>query len=70
MDGYPAFHDFYSTLLHLHTVHPALRSGDPSVQTCILKTNGTASIFIAFLRSDGKKEVLVILNFFGGTHSI
>lgn len=60
--GEYALNDFYSTLLHLHSLHPALRSGDPLVQTFILKTTAPQNIF-AFLRSTGIKDVLVILNF-------
>ncbi len=52
---------FYKTLLTLHTVHPALRSGDPTVQTFRVKTTDSENIF-AYLRKKDDKEVLVVLN--------
>lgn len=55
-------HDFYKTLLTLHSHHPALRSGDEHVKTFRLKTSADENIF-AFLKKNGKREVLVILNF-------
>ena len=57
-------HDFYKTLLNLHSYHPALRGGDSSVKTYRLKTTDDAHAF-AFLRKNGNKEVLVILNLSG-----
>lgn len=55
-------HDFYKTLLSLHTNNAALRGGDPSVQTYLLSTSAPDKVF-AYLRKNGKDEVLVILNF-------
>jgi alpha-amylase len=52
---------FYKTLLNLHAVHPALRGGDPTVQTFRLKTTDSKNVF-AYLRRKDEKEVLVILN--------
>src|SRR5688572_5590488 len=52
---------FYKTLLNLHSSNPALRSGDPSVQTFRIKNTEPKNIF-SFLRSRGDKEVFVILN--------
>lgn len=52
---------FYSSLLKLKTNNPALRSGDPSVQTFRIKTTAPKNIF-AFLRKKDGREVLVILN--------
>jgi alpha-amylase len=52
---------FYETLLKLHARHPALRAGDPSVQTYILKTSAEA--VFAFIRKTGTHEILVLLNF-------
>ena len=57
-------HDFYKTLLNLHSHHPALRGGDSSVKTFRLKTTDDAHAF-AYLRKHGDKEVLVILNLSG-----
>jgi alpha-amylase len=54
-------HGFYKTLLELHSHNPALRAGDPSVQTFRIKTNQPQSVF-AYLRKNGHDEVLVILN--------
>lgn len=55
-------HDFYKTLLHLKASHPALRGGDPTVITHRIKTTADDHVFV-FLRRNGEKEVLVILNF-------
>lgn len=52
---------FYKTLLTLKTNNPALRSGDPAVQTFRIKTSEPKNVF-AFLRKNGAKEVLVVLN--------
>lgn len=54
-------HDFYKTLLNLHSHHPALRGGDPQVQTYRLETDRNDNVF-AYLRRSGDREVLVILN--------
>ena len=58
--------DFYKTLLNLHSNHPALRGGDPQVQTYRLKTTHDEHVF-AYLRKNGDKEVLVVLNHFTAT---
>jgi len=55
-------HDFYRTLLNLHTNNPALRAGDPETKTEKLTPSDNQHIF-AFLRKDGERQVLVILNF-------
>jgi glycosidase len=57
-----ALHDFYKTLLNLHSNNSALRAGDPGVKTEKVKTSEDQHIF-AFLRRNGEKEVLMILNF-------
>ena len=54
-------HDFYKTLLNLHRNHPALRTGDLSVQTFRIKTSDDKHI-MCYLRNKGIKEVLVLLN--------
>ncbi len=59
--GKYALHDFYKTLLTLHSTHPALRAADSAVQTYRLQTDAHHSLF-AFLRKNGKDEVLVLLN--------
>lgn len=59
--GNNQFHDFYKTLLQLKANNPALRSGDPSVQTFRIKTSDPKNIF-AWLRKNGNQEVLVVLN--------
>ena len=56
--------NFYKALLQLKTNNPALRSGDPSVQTFRIKTSDPKNIF-AYLRKNGSKEVLVVLNLSG-----
>jgi len=58
---YNDFHDFYKTLLNLKNNNPALRAGDPSVQTFRIKTNHPSDVF-AYLRKKDDHEVLVILN--------
>ncbi len=57
-------HDFYKTLLNLKTNNPALRAGDPAVQTFRIKTSDPQNVF-AYLRKNGSKEVLVVLNLSG-----
>jgi alpha-amylase len=52
---------FYKTLLSLHADNPALRGGDPTVQTFRIKTSDSKNIF-AYMRKKDDKEVLVVLN--------
>jgi glycosidase len=66
--GQNQLHDFYKTLLHLHSSNPALRAGDPAAITIRLNTNDDAHIF-SFIRKKGDHEVLVILNFSGKNNS-
>lgn len=54
-------HDFYKILLNLHSTHPALRAGDAHVTTYRIRTTHDTHLF-AYLRKNGEKEVLVILN--------
>jgi alpha-amylase len=54
-------HEFYKTLLHLHSRHPALRGGDNAAETYRLTTTDNAQVF-AYLRKNGNREVLVVLN--------
>ena len=55
-------HEFYKTLLNLHSFHPALLAGDSAGETYILNTNAPQHVF-AFLRKKENREVLVILKF-------
>jgi len=55
---------FYSTLIQLKKKHPALRTGDPSCRTYRIKTTAPDQV-VAYLRKQGEKEVLVILNLSG-----
>jgi len=55
-------HDFYKTLFKLRKTHNALHAGDSNVVTSKLSTNRDDKIF-AFLRSNKKDAVLVVLNF-------
>ncbi|MBM3158436.1 MAG: alpha-amylase family glycosyl hydrolase [Bacteroidota bacterium] len=55
---------FYSTLTRLKKNHPALRAGDPSAKTYRLKTSAPNQVF-AFLRKNGDREVVVVLNLSG-----
>ena len=59
--GEYALHDFYKTLLDLHSHNPALRAGDPSVQTFRIKTSNDQQVF-AYLRKKDLREVVVLLN--------
>lgn len=54
--------DFYKTLLSLKSSNPALRGGDSAVSTYLLNTTARDKI-LAYLRKNGKDEVLVVLNF-------
>lgn len=53
--------DFYKTLFNLKSTNPALRGGDPNVKTYFVKTSADDKI-LAYLRKNGKDEVLVVLN--------
>ncbi|MBN8785754.1 MAG: 1,4-alpha-glucan branching protein [Terrimonas sp.] len=53
--------DFFTTLLKLHSEHPALAAGSPMVQTNILSVSTNADI-LAYQRTYGKNNVLVFLN--------
>jgi len=53
-------HDFYKVLLDLHSTHPALRAGDPDVQSFRIQTSDE-TVF-AYLKKNGVREVLVLLN--------
>lgn len=53
--------DFYKTLLNLKSKNPALRGGDSNVKTYFVKTSADDKI-LAYLRKNGKDEVLVVLN--------
>jgi glycosidase len=59
--GKNELHDFYKTLLNLHTNNPALRAGDPESETVRVKTSNDDHVF-AYLRKNGNDEILVILN--------
>lgn len=59
--GTNALHDFYRSLLSLRSTNPALRSGDPAVQTFRIKTSDPENVF-SFLRKKDEKEILVVLN--------
>ena len=53
--------DFYKTLLSLRKTNPALRAGDTAASTIWLKTNVPHNM-LAYLRKNGNREVLVLLN--------
>ncbi len=54
-------HDFYKTLLNLHSTHPALRAGDENAKTFRIHSMDVKNVF-AFLRKNGDREVFVMLN--------
>jgi glycosidase len=60
--GQYELHDFYNRLFNLRSWHPALRGGDPSVETHRIATSEDNYVF-AFLRKNADREVLVLLNF-------
>lgn len=53
--------DFYETLFNLKSYNPALRGGDANVTTYLLNTTAHDKI-LAYVRKNGKDEVLVVLN--------
>ncbi|KFF25388.1 alpha-amylase family glycosyl hydrolase [Chryseobacterium vrystaatense] len=53
--------EFYQILLELKASNPALRGGDDNVTTYLLNTSANDKI-LAYIRKNGKNEVLVILN--------
>jgi len=53
--------DFYKTLFDLKSENPALRGGDPAVTTFWINTNANDKI-LAYLRKNGEREVLVLIN--------
>ncbi len=61
-NGNNQLHDFYKTLLALHTNNTALRAADPNCNTYQI-TSIEENNVIAFLRKKGNNEVLVLLNF-------
>ncbi len=52
---------FYKKLLNLKSRNPAVRGGDSNVSTYLLKTSADDKI-LAYVRKNGKDEVLVVLN--------
>jgi alpha-amylase len=60
-DGSYRMSDFYKTLFSLKASNPALRGGDPEVTTYFLNTTANDKI-LAYVRKNGKNEVLVVLN--------
>jgi alpha-amylase len=60
--GTNTLHDFYRSLLNLHSRSAALRAGDPSAKTTLLKTTDDRNVF-AYMREHGVDEVIVVLNF-------
>jgi len=67
--GKNELHDFYRKLLHLRSTNPALRAADDNVRTHRLETSDNANVF-AYLRKNGQREVLVILNLSPGKRSV
>ena len=60
--GKNELHDFYKTLLTLKSNNSALRGGDTSASTFILKTSADDKV-MAYVRKNGNEEVLTVLNF-------
>jgi len=55
---------FYSALLSLRRRNTALHAADDSITTYLLNINSDKKV-LAYLRSNGRQEVLVLLNFSG-----
>jgi alpha-amylase len=60
--GTYGLHDFYKTLLRLHSFNPALRAGDPDATVSRVQTGFDESI-LSYRCRHGNDEVLVALNF-------
>ncbi len=60
-NGTYQLNDFYKVLLNLKSSNPALRGGDSNVATFLLNTSANDKI-LAYVRKNGKDEVLVLLN--------
>ncbi len=60
-DGTYQLADFYKILLDLKSTNPALRGGDSNVTTYFVNTTANDKI-LAYIRKNGKDEVLVVLN--------
>ncbi|MBI1344129.1 MAG: 1,4-alpha-glucan branching protein [Terrimonas sp.] len=60
--GVYALEDFYRTLLHLHTSHPALAAGDIDTLPMRFSTTVNDKVY-AYARKSGDRELLVIINF-------
>jgi len=60
-NGQYKLNQFYQTLLNLHKNNSALRAGDPEVKTYIIHSDTEKNV-LAYLRKNGNKEVLVLLN--------
>jgi alpha-amylase len=60
-DGSYKMSDFYKKLFSLKASNSALRGGDPEVTTYFLNTTANDKI-LAYVRKNGKDEVLVVLN--------
>jgi len=60
-NGQYAMADFYKKLLTLRKTNKALRTGDDAVSTHMVNTSDNKNL-ITFLRKNGDKEVLVLLN--------
>lgn len=54
-------HDFYKRLLNLHASHPALNGDDANAPVHRLHSPGADNV-LAYVRSKGDRQVLVILN--------
>ncbi len=61
-NGTYAMAPFYKTLTALRSRNPALRAADDKVQTYYLQANGGNGKILAYLRKNGDKAVLVLLN--------
>lgn len=60
--GQYLLHDFYKTIFNLRKQNPVMRAGDTSIETMRVKTTADENVF-AFVRRQGKNEVLVFINF-------
>lgn len=61
-NGQYALHDFYKTLLTLHSAHPALNADEAVAPVHLVSTSDNGNV-LAYLRQNGEQAVLTVLNF-------
>lgn len=67
--GRNEFHDFYKRLLTLRKTNPALKAATPESVSVRLLTNASHYV-LAFMRKNGDRQVLVLINLSGDDKSL